>query len=234
MLKAIVFDFDGVIVDSEPLHFQAFLMVTKSIGFDFDYEKYLADFIGFDDRDAFRVMLDMVGYDDDRTTKIAELCEQKEKAFRAVVAMSGAPVLPGVLELIDEARAAMPIAIGSGATQSDIALMLEKLDRTDAFETIVAADDVARSKPHPQTYSFAVQRLADNHPELDLKPGECLAIEDTAAGTRAAKEAGLAVLGLTTTGPADTLHEADRVIESLDGINLQQLHEWFDDGVADQ
>ncbi len=226
MLKAIVFDFDGIIVDSEPVHFQAFLMVAKGIGLTFDYEKYLADFIGFDDRDAFRVMLDMTGFEGDKAPRIAELCGQKEKAFDALVS-AGVSVIPGAVELIDEASAAMPVAIASGATRHDIDLMLEPLGRRDAFETIVSADDVARSKPDPQSYAEAVRRLAAEHPALGLQPGECLSIEDTAAGVASARDAGLMTLGVTTTGPASALREATRVIDTLEGVGVATLRRWY-------
>ena len=228
MLNAIVFDFDGVLVDSEPLHFQAFLMVARGIGFEFDYDRYLKDFIGFDDRDAFRVMLDLVGHEGDKAPKIAELCEQKQATFETLVEAGGASALAGALELIDEAcDTGLPIAIASGATAADIEMMLAALDRRDRFEVIVTANDVMRSKPHPESYALAVERLAERHPDAGITPGTSLAIEDTAAGLRSARDAGLMTLGVATTGPAASLSEANRVVESLEGVTLGRLHEWF-------
>jgi len=226
MLKAIVFDFDGVIVDSEPLHFAAFLEVGKPLGFDMDYPAYLRDYIGFDDRDAFRAMLAAVGRpaeDDD----LPPLIDDKARVFERLVAEQ-APAIPGSLELIDAARdAGLPIAIASGATREDIRLMLEALGRADRFEIIVTADDVARSKPDPTSYALAVERLAERHPDHGLTPADCLAIEDTAAGIQSARGAGLMTLGLTTTGPAQTLAAADRVIPDLADVSLEQLHAWY-------
>ena len=228
MLNAIVFDFDGILVDSEPLHFQAFLMVARGIGFEFDYDRYLRDFIGFDDRDAFRVMLDLVGHEGDKAPKIAELSEQKQATFETLVKAGGAAALAGALELIDEARDAhLPIAIASGATAADIELMLGALDRRDRFEVIVTANDVYRSKPHPESYALAVERLAERHPNAGITPETSLAIEDTAAGIRSARDAGLMTLGVATTGPAESLHEANRVVDTLDGVTLDQLRDWF-------
>jgi len=155
------------------------------------------------------------------------LIDDKAKAFEQLVAQH-APAIPGALELIDEARAAgLPIAIASGATREDIRLMLEGLGRADRFQTIVTADDVARSKPDPTSYALAVQRLAHAHPGLGLEPGDCLAIEDTAAGIQSAAGAGLMTLGLTTTGPAASLTKAQRVIPDLAGVTLDQLHTWY-------
>lgn len=253
MLQAIVFDFDGVIVDSEPLHYQAFVMVGKSIGFAFSYEEYLATYIGFDDRDAFRVMLEASG-EKPTTQRIEALCAMKQPAFETLVkagAASGSMAIPGALELIDECHAAaMPIAIASGATRADIELMLELLGRRDRFEVIVTADDVELSKPDPTSYALAVQRLgltpgnkptpgnklaAGSKPTPGSKlppgnlpvPGNTLAIEDTAAGLASARGAGLMTLGLATTGPAEALAEADRVIDNLAGVTLAQLKKWF-------
>jgi len=223
MLESIIFDFDGVIVDSEPLHYQAFVMVGKGIGFEFSYEEYMATYIGFDDRDAFRVMLDAAGQQA-TAERIAELCAAKQPAFDAIVKMSaasGAIAIPGAIALIDECHAAgFPIAIASGATQADIELMLELLGRRSCFEVIVTADDVEYSKPDPACYAMAAQRLG-------ATPANTLAIEDTAAGLRAASGAGLMTLGLTTTGPAELVASAARVIDDLQGVTLQQLKAWY-------
>jgi len=225
MIKAVVFDFDRIVVDSEPLHFRAFQRIAASFGHTFDYDTYLADYIGYDDRDAFRAMLAKAQQPVDEA-HVAALCEQKAGAFVDVV-NEGVEPFPGLPELIGELYAAMPIAIASGATRADITLILGKLDLAMYFETIVTADEVARSKPHPQTYAMAVELLAEKHPALDLKMGDGLAIEDTAAGIASAKAAGLMTLGVTTSMKAEALFEAGRVIESLEGVNLAQLRAWF-------
>lgn len=227
MFKAIVFDFDGVVVDSEPLHYRAFLQVGKGIGVAFDYAHYLRHYIGFDDRDAFRVMLASVGLPAEEA-HVAELCRQKKTAFEGLV-NQGAAAIPGAVDLIDEAYGQIPIAIGSGATAFDIELMLKGLGRRDRFEVIVSADDVYRSKPDPATYRLAVDKLAAKHPGLNLTPGDCLAIEDTAAGIESARGAGLMTLGITTTGPASALTRAGRVEQGLQGVTMSLLRQWFDD-----
>ncbi len=227
MLKAIVFDFDGVVVDSEPLHYQAIVEVSKQLGISFDYEQYLNKYIGYDDRDVFRVILEAAGKPVENAT-VVELSKQKQLVFEKLV-NSGAAAIPGAVELIDEAHGQIPIAIGSGATMLDIELMLQCLGRRDRFETIVSADQVERSKPDPTTYRMAVERLSEKHPDLNLKPGECLAIEDTAAGIEAARGAGLMTLGISTTGPASLLSRAHRVNPGLEGVTLEQLRKWYDE-----
>jgi beta-phosphoglucomutase len=225
MMKAIVFDFDGVVVDSEPVHYKAFMELGKGFGVAFDYEHYLRYYVGFDDRDAIRSML-IEGGMPAEDSHIAELRQQKQLVFEQLVGQ-GAAAIPGAVELIDEAYSQLPIAIGSGATTLDIELMLDSIGKRDRFEIIVSSDHVSRSKPDPTTYRMAVEQLADKHPELELTPGDCLAIEDTAAGIESARGAGLMTLGLATTGSATLLSRASRVEQTLQGVTLTKLHEWF-------
>lgn len=229
MLKAIVFDFDGVIVDSEPIHYRAFLDVAATFEFTFDYEHYLRHYVGFDDRDGFRHMLVEAGQPVDEQL-VADLCNQKQEAFDRI-AGEGVPMIQGARELIEEAAAitgAWPIAVASGATSADIDLILGGLSLRDRFAVIVSADHVHRSKPHPQTYELAVERLAGRYPDLAIKPEHCLAIEDTAAGLESAKAAGLRTLALTTTtGPA-ALAAAERVEENLSNVTIETLDQWYD------
>ena len=229
MLKAIVFDFDGVIVDSEPTHYRAFIRVAEKIGVKFTYDEYLETYIGYDDRDAFRVMLGLPAGKEGSATehaKVGELVEAKADAFEAVVA-EGVDTIPGMVDLIREAGEKMPIAIASGATKRDIELILGGLKLRHLFKTIVTADDVERSKPDPASYALAAQKLAKIHADLALEPGHCLAIEDTAAGIESARGAGLMTLGITTTGTADKLHRAMRVEPDPASLNLAKLVKWY-------
>jgi HAD superfamily hydrolase (TIGR01509 family) len=230
MLKAIVFDFDGIIVDSEPLHYRAFLRVGERLGVRFSYEEYLDTYIGYDDRDAFRVMLGLPagaksgGADEAR---IAALVEEKADAFEAIVGEGIAPIA-GAPELIRGLSGVVPIAIASGATARDIELILRRLDLHASFEAIVSADQVAKSKPDPASYALAVETLARRLPALRIEPGDCLAIEDTAAGVESARGAGLLTLGMTTTGTAEKLHRAHRVVAGFEGLTWEGLRAWFD------
>lgn len=233
MPNAIIFDFDGVIVDSEPLHYQAFVLVGKSFNFDFTWEQYMAQYIGFDDRDAFRYMLAQAieaGHTpdvEDVQVTINDLIQKKQQAFEALAAIGTAAIL-GTIELIEEAHdASLPIAIASGATHADIEQMLRLLKIRDRFEIIVAADDVEHSKPDPTTYRMAFEQLASKYPNADLKPENTLAIEDTTAGLSSALGAGLQTLALTTTSPPEVLQKAGRVVEDLSGVTLATLDRWY-------
>ncbi|MEX2212942.1 MAG: HAD family phosphatase [Phycisphaeraceae bacterium] len=229
MIKAIVFDFDGVIVDSEPLHYRAFLKTAQDHGIavDFDYREYLDKYVGFDDRDGFREMIASIDAGAVMTAEfprtIETLCRNKRDVFRQIVG-EGFETIPGVLELIANLPADFPIAIASGATHEDIALILGKLGIASRFNPIITASDVHKSKPDPQTYRMA---LAGLQKRAAMEPGEVVAIEDTAAGIESARGAGLLTLGITTTGTASLLHRAHRVIEGLRGLTLDDLQKWF-------
>lgn len=229
MLKAIIFDFDGVIVDSEPLHHRALAQVAYQLGVALDYQTYVRNYIGYDDRDVFRLLL----RESSRSTELASeaevvrLCQEKAAAFVAVCA-NGVAMIPGALELIRSLSDQYPLAIASGATRQDIDLVLAGLDLADLFQVIVSADDVARSKPDPQTYSQAVRKLAKIHTERNLKADQCLAIEDTVVGLASARDAGLITLGLASTGSASDLGDADWVVETLVGLTVEKLRAWTD------
>ena len=226
MLKAIVWDFDGVIVDSEPMHYRAFAQVAMELDTQFSWEEYLDRYIGYDDRDVFRILLTESGKANQGSDDVPGLCAKKAEIFDEIVAQGIEP-MPGAVELIDSAGRQMPLAISSGATQRDIDLIMGRLGLLDRFDTIITADDVARSKPDPQGYAMAVSGLAQRRPELELAPDNCLAIEDTAAGIQSARDAGLMTLGVAYTGPAELLHAAHRVVDTLEGLDIEQLQEWF-------
>ena len=218
---AVVFDFDGVLVDSEPLHYQAFVLIARSLGIDLSFEQYVQTYIGFDDRDAFRVMLEVVGKPRDPAA-VGELCARKQPLFdtlaKARAQSPGGLAIPGALALVDRVReAGFRTAIASGATRADIDLLLGLLGAADRFELAVTADDVAKSKPDPQSYANAVAQLG-------VAPERAVAIEDTAAGLRSARAAGLATVAVCTSHRARELAGlADRVVLGPGDIDVDTL-----------
>jgi beta-phosphoglucomutase len=234
MLQAIVFDFDGVLVDSEPMHFAAIRDVAGELGVELDEKLYHRVFIGFDDRDSFRALLSMRAggppdhnaIDPSREAEVHRLCERKQEVFDRASA-AGVEPLPGVRELLDDLAGELPLAIASGATRRDIDGILHGLGWRHRFETIVTADDVARSKPDPQTYALAVSRLAERS-SSGVLPSSTLAIEDTATGLASAKSAGLRTLAVCTTSPASSLQAAERIAPSLEGVTRERLGQWFE------
>lgn len=226
MFKAIIWDVDGIIVDSEPVHYRAFAEVAQRFGAELSWPEYLETYIGYDDRDVFHLLLAGCGRQDHSAAELESLCADKAETFERIVG-AGIDAMPGAVALIHETAEHVPLAISSGATRRDLDLILGSLNVLDRFDAIVTADNVAHSKPDPESYRLATQQLAAHRPELALVAAECLAIEDTATGIESARAAGLMTLGVACTGPPALLHQADRVVDTLEGIDFKQLRAWF-------
>jgi beta-phosphoglucomutase len=211
MISAVIFDFDGIIVDSERLHWAAFNKVLEPMGRTISWPEYVRTYIGFDDRDTFKTALAGIG-----NGELSGLIEKKAAAFQSLLESDGAAALPGAVELIKHLSIRLPIAICSGALRADIFPILGNLGIADAFNEIVTADDTHISKPDPAPYRLAMQKLG-------ITAG--LAIEDTPAGIASAKGAGLNVLSVTNSYPADALTQADAIVASLEGLTLEKLNE---------
>ncbi len=221
MLSAVIFDFDGIIVDTEPLHYRAFQVILEPLGLGYAWEEYVALYMGFDDRDAFREAYRVHGRTlDDHELEL--LIDRKAAAFQEIIAGGVAPY-PGVVELIDSINGTLPLALCSGALRSDILPILEGLGLSDAFDVMVTAEEVSASKPDPASYALAVERLAAVFPDQGILPGRCVAIEDTPAGIASATGAGIPVIAVTNSYPAEKLTGALKIVDSLSGFTLADL-----------
>ncbi len=212
---AVIFDFDGVIADTEPLHHRAFCQVVAEAGLACDWDTYCAEYIGFDDRDLFRAAYQRAGLPLDDTA-LRRCIAEKAAAFIALT-QTGVPTYAGIPEVIQAMSKRWPLAICSGALRSDIDPILDQLNVQAAFTVRVTAEDVAASKPDPACYRLAVERVGEAMAEAPI-PRRCLAIEDTPAGIAAAAGAGLTVWGITHTHPAAALSQADRVFDDLPAL----------------
>ena len=212
-VRALIFDFDGVIADTEPLHYRAFQEVLEPLGVGYSWKEYKDLYLGFDDREALRYRYERVRKpltDSDLTA----LAARKAEAFLRLVSRGVVKPYPGVVDLVRAQAAIRPVAVCSGAIRSDILPILDAIGLRDVFKVIVTAEDVLTSKPDPAGYRLAVARLGD------LQPRECVAIEDTPAGITAAKAAGLRVIAVTNTYGRDMLSDADRIVTSLAGLRV--------------
>lgn len=219
-LEAVIFDCDGVLVDTEPLHYRAFEQVLLPFGLQHDYACYLDRFIGFDDRDAFIYAFKEAGKEISAQT-LENLIEAKSKALRELV-RRGVSSFPGVIELIRElARHEIPMGVASGALRHEVAAFVSSLGLDKIFRTIVAAEDVKKSKPDPETYLLAVERLRNVRSSLDSR--NCIAIEDTPAGIHSAKSAGLMVIAVTNSFAGSELEEADKVVDSMSELSFDEM-----------
>lgn len=225
MLAAVIFDFDGIIVDTEPLHYKAFQEVLVPLGLGYAWEEYVRHYIGFDDRDAFREAYKAAGRPlSDQ--ELGGLIAAKARGFQTAIARGVAPY-PGAVELIKAISGDLPLGLCSGALSADIQPILRQLALENAFDVIVTADDVAASKPDPASYILTVQKLTALFADREIRTANCLAIEDTPAGIASAFGAGIRVLAVVNSYPEEKLAQASRVVESLVGITLESLRTVF-------
>jgi beta-phosphoglucomutase len=217
--EAVLFDFDGILVDSEPMHYRAFIEILDPLGMGFPWKEYVETYMGFDDRDAFREAFRAKGVALDEAN-LGKLVAAKSEAFLRGL-RAGVTVYPGAVPLIETLHAAgIPLALCSGALRTDIDPILAQLGVARRFDVIVSADDVRRSKPDPESYALAFARLSERRPALLTGPEMSVAVEDTPAGIRSAKRAGLRALAVTNSYGAGELAEADWVVGSLEGVRF--------------
>ncbi len=221
-LRAIVFDFDGVLANSEPLHFAAFRDVLASRRVDLAEQDYYARYLGFDDVGVFKA----VGADCRIAWSEREVAELVgDKALRLEELERGTSVLfAGAADTIRRAAAVVPIAIASGALGPEIRRVLRHAGLIEQFTAIVAAEDTPASKPAPDPYVRAVALLREKLSGAPLRASECAAIEDSRWGLDSARAAGLRTVAVTSSYDARELQPyADLVIDSIASLNLDDL-----------
>jgi beta-phosphoglucomutase len=223
MLKALIFDFDGIIVDTEPLHYRAFQEILGPLGLGYSWDDYVSCYMGFDDREAFREAF-KAHHREINDNDLAFLISKKAEVFLKIIE-NGIKPYPGVVELIRSLSGEIPLALCSGALTSDIEPILSSLEIRDKFDVVVTAEDVAASKPDPASYVLAYEKLCSLYPNMMIKPENCLAIEDTPAGIVSAKAAGITVLAVSNSFAEEKLTDAVHVVDSLENITLQRLSE---------
>ena len=222
-MRAVIFDFDGVIADTEPLHFEGLRRTLAEIHIDLTEADYYANYLGFDDRGCILEAL-RVNQRPFSSPLVQDLMTKKAAAYRASI-KDHLVLFPGVREFVQEAAATCPIAIASGALRSEIELVLEQAGIQKSFCHITSAEDVTKGKPDPQPFLHALANI--NRAQSDLasviSPDACLVIEDSLPGIRAAKSAGMKVLAVANTHTVQDLHEAHAISQNLRDINLAEI-----------
>ena len=222
MLRAVIFDFNGIIVDDEPIHFELFQRVLKQEDINLTEADYYARYLGCDDRGAFTTAYREHGraLSD---SKLAQLIERKAAYYQEDI-KTKMRVFPGVQTLLPDLARRLPLAIASGALRNEIEIILSSIELLPHFLAIVSAEDVTRGKPEPEIFLKALAQLntalGSHYP---IRPAECLVIEDSKEGIRGARRAGMKCLAVTNSHPAELLHEADSIVDSLEGIGQPQL-----------
>jgi beta-phosphoglucomutase len=226
-LQAIVFDFDGVIVDTERLHLLAYQDILAPKGITISSDDYLARYLGYDDVGVFKA----IGKDQDLAMddgRITELCAEKCRRYEELAA-AGEMLFPGAADFIRAAAAAVPIAIASGSLTYEIEEILERTGLRPLFTVIVGADQTERSKPSPDPYITAFARLRALSGR-DLLACRTVAIEDTKWGLASARGADLRCVAVTNTYSEPELRaDAELVVPGLHALTLDALHGLCDD-----
>ncbi len=219
-LQAIIFDFDGVIADSEPLHFRAFQQALAEDGLELLPKEYFARYLGYDDVGMFQAFGEDRGLGLDAAA-IGALVTRKGAKLQAML-NAGSVLFPGAVEFVRAAATAVPIAIASGAMRHEIDEIIETAGVAELFSAIVAAGDTPESKPSPAPYRLAFERLQDATGG-SLDPQRCVAIEDSRWGLESARGAGLRCVGVTNSYPAGELTGAELVVSGLQTLTLEAL-----------
>ena len=215
-MPAVIFDFDGVLADTEHLHLRAFQQTFGAHGWTLDDRSYAERYLGYDDRATIAAFLG----DHELPVNpgaIEALLREKAAAFD-VLRSSGSVLYPSAAACVERLAARFPLAIASGSLRTEIVDILNGARLVSAFRAIVSAEDVNRSKPAPDPYLRAAQLL-------DVDAASCVVIEDSAFGLIAARTAGMKTIAVTTTSRVETLAGANRIIRSLDELTPELIED---------
>ncbi len=217
---AAIFDMDGVLVDTYRAHYRSWLAMAEPEGLSFTEAEFGQTF-GRTSREIIAHFWGEGRYGD---AEIAALDERKEAAFRRIIE-ADFPAMPGAAKLLEELHdAGFALGVGSSGPPENVELVLQRLGVGELFEAVVTGMDVTRGKPDPQVFLIAAERLG-------VRPERCAVIEDAPAGVEAANAAGMASIGLTSTGrTAESLCAARLVVGSLEELSAPRLRELIGGG----
>ena len=225
MLRALIFDFNGIIVDDEPIHFELFKQVLAEEGIKLTEADYYARYLGFDDRGAFTAAYREHGRALDEKL-LARLIDRKTIYYQSEI-RSKVRIFPGVEKLVTTLVPVLPLAVASGALRQEIETILSAAGLLKHFAVIISAEDVDHGKPEPEIFLKALARLnaqvEDGHP---IDAADCLVIEDSKEGIRGARRAGMKCLAVSNSHPTELLQEANAVVRSLEEVDLALLEKF--------
>jgi HAD superfamily hydrolase (TIGR01509 family) len=223
MLRAIIFDFDGVLANTEPLHCRAFAEVLGPLGVMPSEAEYFDAFVGLNDRALLEAVFQRAGRAVDGS-RLDGLQRQKDTAYFSLIA-GGMTLSPGAADFIERAGRRWELGICSGARRREIDTILGAAGLGDVFAVIVTSDEVAESKPHPAGYRRAVRELAKF--VSNLRPHETVAIEDSDHGVAAARACGMKTVRLAASPGGGRRVTADLVVPGISAITDERLLSLF-------
>jgi len=218
VIQGVVFDFDGVIANTELLHLQAYQQVLGRRGWTLEERAYFERYLGYNDEDLLLL------YSQDHQLPLDDpdidtLVREKTDVYQGSIE-GGSVLYPGAANCVREIAKHFPIAIASGSLRDEILRILRAEHLLDVFRAVVSSDDVPRSQPAPDPYLKAAA-------DLGLAPAQCVAIEDSHWGLTAARAAGMRTIGLTTTSTAAKLAAADLILERVEQITVETVKGLF-------
>ncbi|MGD1042732.1 MAG: HAD family phosphatase [Sedimentisphaerales bacterium] len=223
MLGAVIFDFDGVLVDSEQIHHKAFNRVLAKFHYQLSSHEYYDRFLGLSDEELLRIV-DKERHLSLSNQQFGQLLSEKANLFKEMAATEAGIIegVPKFLNMLSDGK--IPMAIFSGALQPEIETILEGAGLRSYFEVIVSAEQVEKGKPDPEGFLLAL-KLLNKKLHKSIKPEDCVVIEDSHWGLEAAKAAGMRAVAITNTYAAEHLKPADKVIAHLNDLALSDLHD---------
>lgn len=211
-MKAVIFDWDGVVIDSSAQHERSWELLAEEISKPLPEGHFIK---GFGKKNNV-IIPEILNWSQD-PAEIAALGERKEELYRELVRTSGVHILPGARELLSALiEAGIPRSVGSSTPRSNLDAIFAATGLGDLFDAVVCGDDVKNGKPAPDVFLLAASKLG-------LSPGDCLVIEDAHVGIQAARSAGMTVLAVATTNPLADLKYADAAVQSLTEVTPRFL-----------
>lgn len=211
----IIFDMDGVLADTGPIHFESWVNLGKRIGIEFTKEFFNQTF----GQQSSEITRKLVGLEADEEL-IEEWAYFKEKNYREIVSDKLVP-LPGVMEILADLKSkGFKLAVGSSGPSENVDLLLTCLKIKNYFDVIITAAEVKKGKPEPDVFLITAKAL-------NINPENCIVIEDAPVGIEAAKRAGMISIALTTTHNKEELHNAHLIIKDLTEISIKNIMSLF-------
>lgn len=206
----VIFDMDGVLVDSAGAHLQSWRVLAEENGASVTSDQVAASF-GQQNRDIVPILFGSVAQ-----SRLTALADRKEQIYRDLV-REHPPIVEGAASLVRSLyEMEIGLAIGSSAPRANIDLMLSAMGISDCIEVIVSGDDVTRGKPDPQVFSLAIEQLR-------ISPSRCVVVEDAPVGIEAAKAAGARCVAVLMHHPVEAFVDADLVVAHLSDLSRNVL-----------
>ncbi len=223
MLKSVIFDFDGVITDSEILHLRAFNRVLAQYSVEISTRDYYTEYLGYTDVDCFKLLIKK-GLLKIDVQGIETLVKQKNQIFDELAKTEG-KIIEGVRDCLKMLKdSSIPMAICSGALLVEIELVLEQARLRDFFDVVVSAEQMTRGKPYPDGFILALKKLNQSR-QNPIEASQCIAIEDSHWGLQAAKAAGMHTVAVTNSYDAEQLQMAEKIVARLDELSMKDLQQ---------